>query len=301
MVFISFRRKGKACLSLGTSSRQYLLRHHANRRFLYLLLAFLLFCWNSLALWFTQQELDLQAFNLLLWLGVLLALDDHIRQLWPRPSPAGFFAGSLGLAILLALSPWLFREQDGYIKYLLLPIIMFVLALLNRPVTDWALFKAPLLIALLLPLSGAIEVLSSPVQNRLTAFLTWTFLTGAGFQPILNGKQIVFDSGIVAVETPCNGIEQLIFSVSMIVIFQLIYPLDKRFHIFLAVVGAALSATALNVVRIALLAYFTTWPDNRGLPAFDFFHGSGGTIFSLLAAAVAGWIYVSLLERELAA
>jgi exosortase/archaeosortase family protein len=236
----------------------------------------------------------------MLWLGVVIALDDHVCQLWPKPSPAGVLAGSLGLTFLLTLSPWLFTEQNGYIKFLLLPIIMFVLASLNRPVAGWKLFKAPLLISLLLPLSGAIQVLSSPLQNRLTAFLAWTFLYGLGFQPTLSGKQIFLDSSIVAVETPCNGIEQLIFSVSMIVIFQLIFPLEKRFNIFLAIVGAAISATALNVVRIALLAFFTTWPDNGGRPAFDFFHGSGGTIFSLLAAGVAGWIYVLLLDRELA-
>jgi exosortase/archaeosortase family protein len=243
----------------------------------------------------------LQIFNLLLWLGILIALEDQLPNLWPKPCPASFFSGALVLALLLSLSSWIINEQDGYAKYLLLPIIVFALALLSRPVGNWQLFKNPLLISLLLPLSGAIEVLSSPVLNRLTALLTWSFLYGLGFQTILSGKQILLSSGGVTVETPCNGVEQLIFSVSIIVIFQLIFPLEKRSNLLKALIGAILTAVAINVLRIALLAYLTTWPNKSGMPAFDFFHGTGGLLFSLVAASLAGWIYITLLDRELAA
>jgi hypothetical protein len=119
-----------------------------------------------------------------------------------EPQPSQFFSGSLVLALLLSLSPWFINEQDGYAKYLLLPVIVFALALLSRPVRYLQLFKGPLLISLLLPLSGAIEVLTSPVLNRLTALLTWTLLYGIGFQGSLSGKQILLSSGGVTVETP---------------------------------------------------------------------------------------------------
>lgn len=102
----------------------------------------------------------------------------------------------------MSLSPWFINEQDGYAKYLLLPVIVFALALLSRPVRYLQLFKGPLLISLLLPLSGAIEVLTSPVLNRLTALLTWILLYGIGFQRSLSGKQILLSSGGVTVETP---------------------------------------------------------------------------------------------------
>ena len=68
-----------------------------------------------------------------------------------------------------------------------------------------------------------------------------------------------------------------------------------------ALIGAVFTAVAINVLRIALLAYLTTWPNKSGMPTFDFFHNTGGLLFSLVAAALAGWIYISLLDRELAA
>jgi exosortase/archaeosortase family protein len=301
MVYTRFKLQIQARIALTITRGNQFLRHIGNRRSLYLTLAAILFCWNSSILWFTAQQLDLQLFNLLLWLGVLIALEDQLPNLWPKPSPASFFCGSLVLALLLSLSPWLINEQDGYVKYLLLPGIWVALTLLSRPVGNWQLFKKPLLISLLLPLSGAIEVLTSPVLNRLTALFTWVFLYGLGVQSSLSGKQILLSSGSVTVQTPCNGVEQLIFSVSMIVIFQLVFPLENRSNLLKALIGAILTAVAINVLRIALLAYLTTWPNDSGIQAFDFFHGTGGLLFSLVAAVLAGWIYLTLLDRELAA
>jgi exosortase/archaeosortase family protein len=256
------------------------------------------FCWNSSILWFTMQPLELQTFNLLLWLGILIALEDQLSNLWPKPSQASFFAGALILALLLSLSPWMINEQYGYVKYLLLPIIVVSMAFLSRPLGDLQLFKNPMLIAILLPLSKSIEVVISPVLNRLTALLTWILLYGLGFQTTLSGKDVLLQSGGVQIHTPCNGSNQLIFSVSIIIIFQLIFPLQKGFNIHKALIGATLSAIALNVLRIALLAYLTTWPNRSGMPAFDFFHGHGGLLFSLVASAIACWLYVTLLHSE---
>ena len=301
MVFTNSELKIQTGTESVITKSKRLWRHRGNRRSFYLSLTALLFCWNSSILWFTDQGLDWQIFNLLLWLGILIALEDQLPNLWPQPCPASFFSGALVLALLLSLSPWLINEQDGYVKYLLLPVIVIALALLSRPAGNLQLFKNSLLISLLLPLSGAFEVLSSPVLNRLTAFLAWAFLYGLGFQTILSDKKVLLDSGGVIVATPCNGVQQLIFSVSIIVIFQLVFPLKKRSNLLMALIGAILTAVVTNVLRIALLAYLTTWPSNRGQPVFDFFHGTGGLLFSLVAASLAGWIYITLLERELAA
>ena len=272
-----------------------------NRRALFLLLAALMFCWNASILWLSEQDLGLQIFQLLLWLGIAISLEDQLTNLWPKPSRFSFFAGAILIALLLTLSPALMSFQAGYIKYSLLPVSICALALLSRPFQQWQLFSAPLLISMLLPISGAFAVLSSPIQNRLTALLTWIFLYGLGFQTGLSGKEISIGSAGVVVQTPCNGNEQLIFSISMVIIFQLIFPLKQRGHILVAFGGAIVSAYAINTVRIALLAYFTTWEDRSGMAAFDFFHGHGGLIFSLIAATIAGWIYYRLLDQELAA
>ena len=195
----------------------------SNRRALFLLLAALMFCWNASILWLSEQDLGLQIFQLLLWLGIAIFLEDKLANLWPEPSRFSFFAGAILLALLLTLSPALISFQAGYTKYLLLPGSICALALLSRPVQQWQLFAPPLLISLLLPIGGAFAVLSSPIQNRLTALLTWAFLYGIGFQAGLSGKEISIGSAGVIVQTNCNGNEQLIFSISMVIIFQLIF------------------------------------------------------------------------------
>ena len=80
-----------------------------------------------------------------------------------------------------------------------------------------------------------------------------------------------------------------------------LFPLKQRGHILAAFGAAIVSGYVINTIRIALLAYFTTWEDRSGMAAFDFFHGHGGLIFSLIAATIAGWIYYRLLDQELAA
>ena len=280
---------------------RYWVSRLSNRRALFLLLAALMFCWNASILWLSEQDLGLQIFQLLLWLGIAISLEDKLANLWPEPSRLSFFAGTILIALLLTLSPALIIFQAGYIKYLLLPASICALALLSRPVQQWQLFAAPLLISLLLPIGGAFAVLSSPIQNRLTALLTWVFLYGLGFQAGLSGKEISIGSAGVIVQTNCNGNEQLIFSISMVIIFQLIFPLKQRGHILAAFGAAIVSGYVINTIRIALLAYFTTWEDRSGMAAFDFFHGHGGLIFCLIAATIAGWIYYRLLDQELAA
>ena len=115
----------------------------SNRRALFLLLAALMFCWNASILWLGLQDLGLQVFQLLLWLGIAISLEDKFANLWPKPSRFSFFAGAILIALLLTLSPALISFQAGYIKYLLLPGSICALALLSRPVKQWQLFVAP--------------------------------------------------------------------------------------------------------------------------------------------------------------
>jgi len=146
-----------------------------------------MFCWNSIILWETRQTLDLQTYSLLLWLGILISLEDQLPNLWPKPSPASFFAGAVILAFLLSLTPWIINEYPRIPRYLLLPVIVFALGLLSRPVGKLQLFKNPLLISLLLTLSGTVRILFGSFLTKLTALLSWTFLYGIGFQAALSG------------------------------------------------------------------------------------------------------------------
>ena len=57
-----------------------------------------------------------------------------------------------------------------------------------------------------------------------------------------------------------------------------------------------------NVVRISLLACFAGGGHGKGTFWFDFFHDQvGSLLFSGVATLVLGWLYLGLLERQLAA
>jgi hypothetical protein len=57
-----------------------------------------------------------------------------------------------------------------------------------------------------------------------------------------------------------------------------------------------------NVVRLSLLAYFTSLKGQLGGVLFDFFHDSHGSlIFSLISASFVGYLYLLALDRELSA
>ena len=273
-----------------------------DRRVLWLLLSGLAFGWNVAVFWLSNQIETTQVLNLLLWLGIWMALEDQGPSLWPRPSRASAFGGTLLLVLTVARSSLATNNQDRFI-YLVLPLLAIGLALLNRPPGQWRRFWKPLAIALLLPLSrlitnGALPGLLVPV----TAKLAWALLYALGFQAFVQGAEVQLGSGGVLVFGACGGTEQLIFTVTVVLIFLLLFPLERLLHIGLVIAASILCAVLVNGVRIALLAYCTSWPNQAGMPAFHFLHDSyGSLLFSLVAVSIVGWIYLKLLDRELAA
>jgi cyanoexosortase A len=273
-----------------------------DRRVLWLLLAGLAFGWNVAVFWLSNQIETTQVLNLLLWLGIWMALEDQGPSLWPRPSRASAFGGTLLLVLTVARSSLATNTQDRFI-YLVLPLLAIGLALLNRPPGQWRRFWKPLAIALLLPLSRLITNGVLPgILVPVTAKLAWALLYALGFRAFLDGAEVQLGSGGVLVFGACAGIEQLIFTVSVVVIFLLLFPLERLLHIALVITASIVGAVLVNGVRIALLAYCTSWPDKAGMPAFTFLHDSyGSLLFSLVAVSIVGWIYLKLLDRELAA
>lgn len=273
----------------------------ADRRGLWLVVVGLLFCWNTALLWSSEQPVNTQVLNLLLWLGLWIALEDQAKVLVPRPSRSSAFAGALVIALTLVRGGWISNDQDRFI-YLVLPLLVLGLACLNRPLAQWRQFGVQILIALLLPLSRLITGLLPAVLNPLTAKLTWALLYSLGFETVLVGDEVRLGSGGVRVLGPCSGVEQMIFTLSVVVIFLLVFPLLRPRHIVWVLLASIALAVGVNVARIALLAYCTSMPAKSGMPAFYFLHDSyGSLLFSLLAVSLEGWFYLKLLDRELSA
>ena len=274
-----------------------------NRRTLWLLLAGLLCLWNTALLWLSNTPDINQCINLLLWLGMLIALEDQLPSLWPRPSKFSAFLGGLILTITVVRGSVPIHEYDKFFS-LCLPLMALGLCLLNRPIGEWKLFRKPLAIAFLwpafTPIGFLLEWSSRNILPNLSAFFTWLLLHGLGLKATVSGQKVLMGSAGVDVYPPCAGLEQITFSLFIIVIFLIIFPLRKRRNIFAVLALSVPIAVLCNVVRLALLTYFTSWADGAGMGLFDFFHESHGSlIFSLISGSFVGCLYLLTLDREL--
>lgn len=275
----------------------------ASRRSQWLLLAALLCLWNTSLLWLSHPSDNNQCINLLLWLGMLISLEDRLPLLWPKPSKTSAFAGFLLVTLVLIRGSSIVHHYDKF-SPLALPFIALGLCLLNRPLGDWKLFHQPLAIAFLGPaftLIGYFLVWSlGSIMPNLSAFFTWLLLYGLGHKATVSGQKVLIGSGGIDVYQGCAGLDQIKFSLLIIAIFLIVFPLRKGSNIFLVLVASAPIAITCNVARLALLAYFSSWVNGQGMRLFDFFHESHGSlIFSMISASLVGYLYLKVLVREL--
>jgi exosortase/archaeosortase family protein len=277
----------------------------SNRRSVWLLLCGILFSWNTTLLWLAHTPDKYQCINLLLWLGILIALEDQRPLLWPRPSKASALVGSM-ILVAVVVRGSVITDPNDLFYLLLLPLLAAGLVLLNRPAQDLKIFRKPLAIASLFPVLFLIgHVISSVFGMKLaniSAFSTWILLATIGFKPVLTGEKVFLGSGGIDVNIGCSGFDQIVFSLSIVLIFLLLFPLQKKLNVF-AVLGLTVVVALLcNVVRLTLLAYFTSLKGQLGEVLFDFFHDSHGSlIFSLISASFVGYLYLLALDRELSA
>jgi exosortase/archaeosortase family protein len=243
---------------------------------------------------------DTQVLNLLLWFGCVIALEDRMQDLWPRPSRASFWVGSLLLLIMLLRGDWTTNTQDRFV-YLMLPLSTVALALLNRPFHALRIFRVPLVIAFLLPITR-VFFSTHAVITPVTTVLTWLTLTTMGFSPIMSKANIFMGNSGVEIAGNCTGIDQIVFTLSVALIFLMVFPLSRWPHRWLVLGVAVFSALIVNVMRISLLTWLVSLPNDSGTWAFEFFHDSvGGLLFSLISVSVMGWCHTALIDRELSA
>ena len=275
-----------------------------NNRNLWILITALFWLWNTLSLSLSHSPPKYQCINLFLWLGILISLEDQLSSLYPRPSKVSAFLGlsMLTLAILRGSIP--VHQSDKFLSFEL-PLISLGLCLLNRPVCELKFFQKPLLIAFLwqifTPIRIVLNWLFGSILPKISAFLTWLLMHGLGFKVSLSGKTVLTSHGGIDVLLSCAGLEQAVFSLLIVAVFLIVFPLRKVRSILLVLTLAMPIAVLCNVVRLSILAYFTGLPGESGLQYFDFLHESyGGLIFSMISASIVGHLYLLALNQDYA-
>lgn len=300
------KRKLSYTLSMIRNSKlyKYLLLHipPATLRNLWLSLCALVAFQNLIV--FTNTQITGNAITaLIVWGGALICMEDLLESLQPKPSHSSLLVGSILVAYSLYRTSFV-SGSDSFL-YLLVPLSGLGLILMAQPFRDLAKFKASLFILCLLPLFVLVQIVFATFitddLSLLTAKFVLFWLSILGLSPLkLIGDTVYVDGGAVQVMHECNGFEMIMQMLITGTIFLVAFPLRSRLGKLVIVLFSPIIGFVVNSIRIALLAIFTSFNSHAGKFLFDFFHEQAGSlIFSGIAVFLLGYLYLSLLDREL--
>jgi cyanoexosortase A len=240
---------------------------------------------------------------LIVWGGALICMEDHIENMKPNPSKRSLFIGVLILLYVLYRTA-VISGTDSFL-YLLPPVAGLGLFFLTTPLNKVFRFGSSLLVLCLLPIFVLFQILVTRYitddLSTFTARFVMLWLSVLGVSPIKLINDTVFvNGGAVQVMHECNGFEMIMQMIITAFIFLLAFPLRSRIGKFVIVFFAPIIGFMVNSLRIALLAIFTSLNSANGKALFDFFHEQAGSlIFSGIAVFILGYLYLSILNREL--
>lgn len=295
-----FPSSARGTIAAALSRRRLRLRlPPASPRNLWLLLALLVASQNC-SVFHTSQDDKVALLAVLVWGGALICLEDQLETMRPRPGWIGLLLGTALLLAVLARTT-VILHGDGLL-FALAPLAGLALALLCQPLRQLPRFRDPLLCLLLLP-AYRLFLLLLPEQplSRLTARITAAGMSLLGLDVVLQGTDVLLPGGGVRVAGPCSGSETIGQLLCIAVIFLLAFPLRSWVgRCFLLLVAPVIGLLA-NALRIAVLALLTTPGLGSGRQLFAFFHEQAGSlVFAALGVSLYGWLYLRLLEWDLA-
>ena len=114
-------------------------------------------------------------------------------------------------------------------------------------------------------------------------------------------RDVLLPGGGVSVLGACNGLDLIAQLLCVAALFALVFPLRSRRGLALLAAVIPGLGVLINTLRVALLAVVAGAGQGKGSFWFDFFHDQAGSLlFSGVATVVLGWLYLQLLERQLA-
>ena len=238
---------------------------------------------------------------MMVWGGAIICMEDRLPSLQPAPSR---LSGALGTVLVL----WgLWRgAQVAYLDAVtfVLPLVLGLgLALLCVPVRRLGEFRVELAVLALMVV--ALLILNSMPEQALseaTAEITQWILLAMGQDAKLQGRLVALPRGGVHVAGSCNGVEVVALLVVIAVVFLLAFRMKSPARMMVILVLAPIFAILGNALRITLLALVVASDWAWKSEIFKFFHDEyGALVFSGITVGVYGWVYLVVLEGDLAA
>ena len=282
------------------SSVERLWRRWSGLRRQWLLLAAAVAAQNLAVLHHTQGA-KVSVIGLLIWAGALICLEDRLARLRPQPAP-------LQLLLAMPLLLWvlwrtgLAGHWDGVV-FAMAPVAGLALVLLGMPWRQCHLARESLLCLLLLPVYPLLlRVLPELPLSVAGAQGAGALLSCLGWAVRVQGRMVLLPGGGVQVLAACNGLDMIAQLLCVTTLFLLAFPLRSWRSRIAILLLTPWIGWFTNVLRLALLAALAGVGQGKGTFWFDFFHDQAGSlVFSGLATLLLGWVYLRLLERQLAA
>ncbi|MGB7415746.1 MAG: cyanoexosortase A, partial [Thermosynechococcaceae cyanobacterium] len=175
------------------------------------------------------------------------------------------------------------------------PLFAFIgIALLASSLQGLKQYRQELIVFFFLGLPrlalAVIPNLLAPVTAVASSYLLW--YTGVAVT-LQNGNVIRLPNGGVEVVPSCSGLNLMLYMLGVAVLFLILFPTSKQQKIILPIVAVALGF-AVNAVRVALLAIFSTYSDKN---MFEYWHSQGGAlIFVCIAVLLFGGLCFLVLK-----
>ena len=265
-----------------------------------ILIGIFLISWEIFLIFSISKGLQFQIFNLLILAGLWLVWEQIIEkdQTFSVNKKTFFF----GIAIIfttLIKGIYIDSVKDIFF-YLTIPLLNFGLILLCEGALHFKKKLGLIFLSSLVPLKEIFLIPLEKTLPQLTSTMTWFNLKLLGINANIVDNLIFFEKRGISVEDGCSGADQIIFGISLLIIFYVLYPLRKRSHLYLLIPAAITISFVENSIRLTLLALINSLEGIQPEKLFDFFHTSyGSLIFTSLTCFMISKIYFEFIKKEI--
>ncbi len=238
---------------------------------------------------------------LMVWGGAVVCMEDRLAALRPSPSRLSLVLGTL----LVLGGLWRGTQVTHFdgVTFMLPLVLGMGLALLCVPVRRLGEFRVELSVLALMGVALAIlRFMPEQALSEGTAQITQWMLLAIGQDASVQGRLVRLPGGAVHVAGQCNGVEVVAQLVVIAVVFLLAFRMKSPARLMLMLAMAPVFGVLGNAVRITLLALVVASEWSMKEAVFKFFHDEyGALIFAGITVGIYGWVYLKVLESDLAA
>ena len=265
-----------------------------------LLFGIALMLWQIFFVFSISRGLQFQIYNLLILAGIWLVWE----QITEDRDPVKISKKTFSVSIIIILMTLIRGSYTDSIKdiffYVTIPILNFGLIALYDGIE---LFKKNLHLILLSNFVPLREIFLLPLEKYLvplTSNITWFTLKIIGINANITNNIIFFENRGISVEDGCSGADQIIFGISLLMIFYILFPIKKRINFYILITLTIISSFLENCMRLSFLAYINSYEGIYSDKLFDFFHNSfGSLIFTSLTFFIVSKSYFEIIKREI--